>query len=44
MMGKGKMSKGKKAPKLGIMIMVGETPMGKAYGKAKKQMKKGKKK
>jgi len=44
MKAKGKMAKGKKGPKLGIMIKVGDTPMGKAYGKAKKEMKKGKKK
>lgn len=39
-----KKGKGKKGPKLGIIVMVGETPMGKAYNKAEKKMKKGKKK
>lgn len=37
-----KKGKGKKGPKLGIIVMVGDTPMGKAYGKAEKKMKKGK--
>jgi len=41
MMNKGKKSKGKP---FGIMVAISTTPMGKAYGKAKKQMKKGKKK
>ena len=36
----GKMGKGKKGPKLGIMIMVSDTPMGKAYKKAEKKVKK----
>lgn len=39
-----KKGKGKKGPKLGIIVMVGDTPMGKAYGKAEKKMKKGRKK
>lgn len=34
------MGKGKKGPKLGIMIMVSDTPMGKAYKKAEKKVKK----
>ena len=39
-----KKCKGKKGTKLGIIVMVGDTPMGKAYGKAEKKMKKGRKK
>ena len=38
---KGK-GKGKGKPMFGIMVSIGSTPMGKAYNKAKKSMKKGK--
>jgi len=41
---KAKKGKGKGKPMFGIMVSVGSTPMGKAYNKAKKSMKNGKKK
>lgn len=43
MYGKGKKGKGKGKPAFGIMIAVTETPVGKAYKKAEKKNKKGKK-
>lgn len=39
-----KKGKGKKGPKLGIMVMVSDTPMGKAYKNAEKKVKRGKRK
>lgn len=41
---KGKKGKGKGKPTFGIMIAITESPVGKAYKKAEKQVKKGKKK
>ena len=40
MHGKGKKGKGKGKPAFGIMIAVTESPVGKAYKKAEKSMKK----
>ena len=41
---KGKMGKGKGKPAFGIMIAITDSPVGKAYKKAEKKIKKGKRK